>query len=196
MAGSAALEAEQLAAVKTVVRVRLEVFLQLPALISGTSLGSANVISAHCRLLRQPPVPPTEHIRHGTGEYEGSTYAVQRGAVLGDHDDLEGRVVADIHMRIGRQRDLGQADALVRVRVVAGPEEADGPEDGVGHVGRVVAEAHVDVEEALGVALEPAGLEADAATGEGPLGAVLARADAAAWLEVMLVGWSSGWGES
>lgn len=106
----------------------------------------------------------------------GETYGEERCAVHGELDHLDGGVVAGLDGRVARQRHLGQADGA-RVGVLAGAENLEGRHHGEAHVlgtaaGAVGAEAHVDVEEGRGVALEPAWLEGDGAACCGPVSPV------------------------
>lgn len=112
------------------------------------------------------------------------THRKQRRAVHGELDDLDGGVVPRLHGGVGRQGDLGQADRP-RVGVLGRPQDLEGRDHGEAHVpgpvvGPVGAEAHVDVEEGRGVALEPARLEGEGAARRGPVGAVCRRRVAAA----------------
>lgn len=102
----------------------------------------------------------------------------------GELNDLDGGVVPRLDGGVCGERHLGQADGA-RVGVLAGPEDLEGRDHGEAHVpGAIVravgAEAHVDVEEGGGVALEPARLEGEGAARRGPVGAVCCRWVAAA----------------
>lgn len=66
-------------------------------------------------------------------------------------------------------------------RVARGTGDLVDAEHGVGVVGGVCAEAHVDVEEGGGVAGVPAGDDGELAAGYGPAGAVLGDGETAAW---------------
>lgn len=115
----------------------------------------------------------------------GETHGEQRRAVHGELDDLDGGVIARLDGRVGGERDLGQADGA-RVGVLAGAQDLEGRHHGEAHVpGAVVwpvgAEAHVDVEEGRGVALEPAWLEGECAARRGPVCAVCCCWVATAW---------------
>lgn len=148
------------------------------------SPGSAKVMSTHYHHTRQ--------VSWGwcfLGE-RGETNRVQRGAVQGQLDDLDGCVVASLDGGVDREGHLGQADGA-RVGVARGADDLEGVDHGVAHVGRAVeagselgpfvAEAHVDVDEGRRVALEPAWLEGDGAACCRPEGAVCCRGHAAAW---------------
>ncbi|KAL2289250.1 hypothetical protein FJTKL_02267 [Diaporthe vaccinii] len=97
---------------------------------------------------------------HGT-----RTHRKQRRAVHGQLNDLDGGVVAGLDGGVGGEGHLGQADGRDH-------GEAHVPGAVVGAVG---AEAHVDVEEGRGVALEPARLEGEGAARRGPVCAVCCR---------------------
>jgi hypothetical protein len=99
-------------------------------------------------------------------------------------DDLDGRKVTGADGDVGGRRDLRQADGA-RVRVARGPEDAELGNHGQAHVQRAVigavgAEAEVDEDLRLGVALEPAGLEGDGTACRGPVRPVRGGGDAAA----------------
>lgn len=140
------------------------------------------------------------------------TYRKQRRAVHGKLNNLDGGVVAGRDGGVGRQRDLGQAHRA-RVGVLGWAEDLEGRDHGEAHVpgaivGTVGAEAHVDVEEGCGVALEPARLEGDGAACRGPVCAVcccwVAAACGGRWYVSLFVpeafcaarpgGWLAGWG--
>lgn len=94
----------------------------------------------------------------------------------GKLNNLDGGVVAGRDGGVGRQGHLWQAHRA-RVGVLAGPQDLEGRDHGEAHVpgaivGTVGAEAHVNVEEGGGVALEPARLEGDGAACCGPVCAV------------------------
>lgn len=104
-------------------------------------------------------------------------------------NNLNSSIIARLNSRVGGQRDLRKADGA-RVRVLAGPEDLEGRHHGEAHVpgpivGPVGAEAHVDVEEGRGVALEPARLEGEGAACRGPVCAVCCCWVATAWEDVL-----------
>lgn len=111
-------------------------------------------------------------------------------------DDLDGGVVADLDVHVGRQRDLRQAHGAGE-GVLGGADDLEGGNHGEAHVGGTVvgafsAETHVDVDEGSRVALEPAWLEGDRAACYGPEGAVRCQGDAAAWRGVLVRGAGEG----
>lgn len=113
------------------------------------------------------------------------TYVVERGAVHGQLDDLDGGQVAGLDGDVGRQGHLREADGA-RVGVRAGAEDLEGRYHGEAHVlgpavGPVGAKAHVDVNERRRVALEPARLEGDGAALCRPVRPILRHRHAAAW---------------
>lgn len=115
---------------------------------------------------------------------KGGTHRVQRSPVLRKLNNLDRRLVPRLDARPLRQRHLREAHRP-GVRAVRGPEQLELRHHGVGHVLRAVvgpvgAEAQVDVQQRLRVALEPAGLEGDRAARRGPVCPVFRRADAAA----------------
>lgn len=91
--------------------------------------------------------------------------------MLRRQNHLNRRIITHIHRMPRRQRHLRETDCP-RIRQVTGPLEGKRLDHGVAHVGRDGAEAHVHVDEAGGVAWEPAGLEGDGAAADGPVGAV------------------------
>lgn len=106
----------------------------------------------------------------------GKTHGEQRRAMHSKLNNLNGSIITRLNGRVGRERDLRQADGS-RVGVLAGPQDLEGRNHGEAHVpgpvvGAVGAEAHVDVEEGRGVALEPARLEGEGAARRGPVCAV------------------------
>ena len=99
------------------------------------------------------------------------TYIIQRSPMLRRLNNLNRRILPHNRRIINRQRYLRDADTAI-IRYVVGPHDA---KDGLHGQGVVVghgADAEVDVEEGVGVALEPARLEADGAAADGPFGAV------------------------
>ena len=111
---------------------------------------------------------------------EDQTYVIQSSAMLRSLNNLNGRIVAYDSREVGRERYLRQTDAAV-VQKIVGPRDA---EHGL-HDERVIqrdgAFAQVDVDEGVGVAVEPAWLHADGSTCYGPLGAVFGHGHAATW---------------
>jgi hypothetical protein len=104
------------------------------------------------------------------------THRKERSTVHSKLYHLDGSLISGLDGRVGRERDLREADGA-RVRVLAGPQDLEGRNHGKTHVprpavGPVGAEAHVDVKEGRGVALEPARLEGDGAACCGPVCAV------------------------
>ena len=86
--------------------------------------------------------------------------------------NLNCRQITRLNRMIRRQRDLGQANRAW-VRSLTRPCDLENGDEGEGEVvwtvvGTVDAEAHVDVHEGCGVPLEPAGLQGDGATADGP----------------------------
>lgn len=86
-------------------------------------------------------------------------------------DDLDGSVVARLDVHVGGEGHLREADGA-GVGRLAGAEDLEGRDHGVGHVGRAAvgnavgtlgAEAHVDVDEGCRMPGEPAWLECDGA---------------------------------
>ena len=86
-------------------------------------------------------------------------------------DDLNGCLVAGLNGGVGREGHLRQTDGAW-VGVPGGADDLEGRHHVEGHVERDLAEAHVDVEEGGGVALEPAGLDGDGAAADGPFGSI------------------------
>lgn len=78
--------------------------------------------------------------------------------MLGSLDNLDGRMVADIHRDVRWQRDLRQTDGA-RVGVIRRADDLERLDHGMAHVRGHGSEADVDVDEGLFVAWEPARLE-------------------------------------
>lgn len=91
--------------------------------------------------------------------------------MLGGLDQLDRGVVTRADGDIGRQGHLGQTHGT-GVRVVCRADDQEGRDDGVAHIGGDLAEADIDVDQGSGVAWEPARLEGDSTTADGPLGSV------------------------
>lgn len=118
----------------------------------------------------------------------------------GQLHDLDGGVIARLDGHVGGQGHLREADRA-RVGVLGGPQDLEGRDHGEAHVpgpavGPVGAEAHVDIQESRGVALEPARLEGDGAACRGPVGAVCCCWVAAAWgrcgVSLLFSSWGAG----
>lgn len=108
------------------------------------------------------------------------TYIVQRGAVFRRLHHLDRREITNFGTDVGRQRDLGQTEGT-GVGVVGRTRNLEWWHDGVAHVEGNLAESHIDIDQGRQVALEPAGLDSDSATGDGPLGAVASARHTTAW---------------
>ena len=129
------------------------VLTQFVSLTSGTSSGSAKVMSAHCSILL---------VTVSSLFSDAVTHVVESSTMLRKLDNLNSRVVADLRRVVCGQRYLWQAE-LAWVFQVVGAHELERRHDGVRHVlGRGLAglvDANVDVEHGEAVAWEPAGLD-------------------------------------
>ncbi len=96
---------DSLRVVKTSSNPMLVVLAQFSSVTSGTSLGSAKVISTHCA--------PSSSARPFSSGGRGGTYVIQRRSVLGGLDHLDGRVLSDLGRVIHRQWHLREAEAPV-----------------------------------------------------------------------------------
>ena len=66
--------------------------------------------------------------------------------MLRHHNDLDGRIIADIRLEPRRERELQEAHAQAWVGVVGGTLDVDAGHHDLGHVGRDGAVAYVDAE--------------------------------------------------
>ena len=104
----------------------------------------------------------------------GSTHIVQSRAVFSRLDDLNSRLVAHLDVNALRNWNLRQADRA-RIRVVRGTDNLERWYDRVAHVFGDFAESHIDVHQSRGVTLEPAWLDSNGATANGPVSAISRR---------------------
>lgn len=100
-----------------------------------------------------------------------SAYTVQRRAVLGDLDDLDGGVVADVDRDVWWDGDLREAETT-RVVQIRGTSDLEDRNHVVGHVERLGAQSQIDVEEGELMTVEPTWLDGNGASAYGPLGSV------------------------
>lgn len=183
---------------------------QFEELTSGTSSGSANVISTHYQ------IGPSQHAYHILSRALqpkpniqisvpiqvklSDTHIKKTRPVYRRLHNLNRSIIPHIHRRISRQRHLRQTKGT-RVRILRWTNDLEDGKHGEGHVwgladgrfgehgrftcGGVVcafgAETHVYVEEGRGVALEPARLECYGSAVYGPFCAVVGGGHAAAW---------------
>lgn len=91
--------------------------------------------------------------------------------MLGGLDQLNCGIVARADGDIGRQGHLGQTHGT-GVRVIGRADDLEGWDNRVAHVVGDFTEAEVDIDQGSGVAWEPARLEGDSTTADGPLGTV------------------------
>lgn len=107
------------------------------------------------------------------------TYIVECCAVFRRLNDLDSRFVADVDSDIGGQRHLRQTKCT-RVWVIGRAGDLKRRHDGVAHVLGHRTETDIDINQGSRVTREPAGLNGDCSTANGPFGAVGGRGHASA----------------
>lgn len=135
---------------------------QFSRVTSGTSSGSANVISAHYHGISTPS--PTHYVPR-------ITYIIKRRPMLRRLNNLNRSIVPHTRRIIRRQRHLRQTKSAIILHIRGSYDGEDG-QHRVAVVQWLVAVAHVEVELGEGVAGEPAGLDGDGAAFDGPFCAV------------------------
>jgi hypothetical protein len=125
------------------------VFKQLLLFTSGTCSGSVNVISAHCILVSSTLYPHPLRC---------STYVIKRSSMLGQLNDLDGRIVAHLWGESRWQRYLRETESTV-VLDVGGTCNLENGKHGMAVVQRLIAISHVDVELGKGVTRKPSRLD-------------------------------------
>jgi len=139
------------------------VLTQFVSLTSGTSSGSAKVMSAHCSILL---------VTVSSLFSDAVTHVVESSTMLRKLDNLNSRVVADLRRVVCGQRYLWQAE-LAWVLLVRRSLNLEHWQHRMRVVQRLIAVAHVDVEHGKRMAREPSRLNRDGATLQRPLCAVL-----------------------
>ena len=91
--------------------------------------------------------------------------------MFGRLDYLDSSIITRADTNVGRQGHLRQTDST-RVRVVGRTDDLEGGDDRVAHVFRNLAESQVDVDQGSGMTWEPARLEGESTTADGPFGSV------------------------